>query len=374
LEKGLATEQTAQLRRDWFSGKRLKAALRSPVAFTELMAKPIMQFLVPRQKAGVFAELAWRIIDQNPGKSLEELTPQFRQAWNRVDSRLGQVLYDRIFINNTAKNIVQGLVRAPGWTGGTIAEIGGAFPDAYRFLKEWKDTGKPPDNIPDRVAYTASLLLTVGALNAILTRLFTGSNPQGLDYVAFRTGNKDEQGNEERLLLPTYVKDLLAYSRDFRGTVEHKTHPLLGMFEEISNNRDYYGYEIRNPHAGIPEQGKEIAEYVIKSFEPFWIRGARKEIQRDSSFGKVALPYIGVMPAPANINRTRIQNKIYELYHIRTGDRTKPYGSQEQDAEKRASRNRSNLDVYMFQRLPRSDQLELRNSMTPEERSRYLLR
>src|SRR6185437_6393136 len=40
LEKGLATEQTAQLRRDWFSGKRLKAALRSPVAFTELMAKP----------------------------------------------------------------------------------------------------------------------------------------------------------------------------------------------------------------------------------------------------------------------------------------------------------------------------------------------
>jgi hypothetical protein len=120
MEKGLRTNWTGDMVRDWYSGRRIQAAMKSPVAFIELGAKPIMDLLVPRQKAGVFAELAGRAIEQNPGVPLEQLRPQFRQIWNQVDGRLGQVQYSRIFINNTAKNIVQGMVRAPGLTGGTI--------------------------------------------------------------------------------------------------------------------------------------------------------------------------------------------------------------------------------------------------------------
>src|ERR1035437_6471068 len=163
MEQGLRTEQTGKLIQDWYSKHRVRAAMRSPIAAIELMAKPIMDYLVPRQKAGVFGHLAERIIEQNPGKSLEQLTPEFRQAWNRVDARLGQVRYDRLFMNNSAKNAVQGLVRAPGWSGGTIAEIGGGFADAGRFMSEWVKTGKLPENLPDRTAYVISLLTTVGA-------------------------------------------------------------------------------------------------------------------------------------------------------------------------------------------------------------------
>jgi hypothetical protein len=315
LESGLRTEQSIKALRDWYSGHRLRAAARSPIALVELLAKPTMDLLVPRQKAGVFADLAWRIIEQNPGKSLEELTPQFRQAWNRVDARLGQVRYDRLFINNTAKNVVQGLVRAPGWSGGTIAEIGGGFTDAGKFLSDWVKTGKLPENLPDRTAYTLSLVTTVGAINAALTYAFTGTQPHGLDFFAFRTGNKDEQGRDERFLIPSYVKDMIAYARHPGETLTGKMHPLIQMLSDVARNKDHFGVEVRSPDASIPKQVGQTAAYVAKNFEPFWTRGTRREVERGAKpiSPRTVAPFFGVMPAPRSVTQTPAENLAHDL-------------------------------------------------------------
>lgn len=307
LETGLQTDQTSKFVSDWLNGHRLRAARRSPVAFVEMLAKPIMEWIVPRQKAGVFAHLAWRIIEQNPGKSLEELTPEFRQAWNRVDARLGQVRYDRLFINNTAKNVVQGLVRAPGWSGGTIAELGGAFKDTYSFFEEFAKTGKLPKDVPDRVAYAISLLVTVTLLNAVLTWALTGDNPEGLDYWAFRTGGKDEHGNPERFVLPTYVKDIIAYVKEPWVTLLNKSHPLLSIFGDLFRNKTFYSVEIRDSDSNALMQGLQSGKYVAKSFIPFWIRGAQKELNQAGLSAKALLPLIGVMPAPRKLTQTPAQ-------------------------------------------------------------------
>ena len=371
MERGLQTEQTTKLVRDWYSGHPLKAAARSPIAFTELMMKPIMQFLVPRQKAGVFAELAWRIIEQNTGKELEALTPQFRQAWNRIDARLGQVRYNRLFLNTAAKELAQGMIRAPGWSGGTIAEIGGAFPDTAKFFAEWAKTGKLPENIPDRAAYTISLLMTVGAINAALTYAFTGQAPHGMDLLAFRNGRKDKNGNEQRFLLPSYVKDILAYDKQFGQTLINKSHPLAGVIGDIAKNRDYYGYEIRNPNAPAAQRAGQVAKYVISSFEPFWTRGARQTLASGAPATEVVAPFVGIMPAPAYINRSAIQNEISKLYHDRTGERLKPYEARQADAAKKKAHDSSTMDIYMFKRLPQSDKDALRKKMAPPEIRRY---
>ncbi len=211
----------------------------------------------------------------------------------------------------------------------------------------------------------------MGAANAVLTYLFTGTQPKGMDFLAFRSGKKDEQGNEERFLLPSYIKDLIAYARQPVTTLEHKAHPLLGMIDDIAHNKDYYGYEIRNPHDNAAAQAGQVAKYVIKSFEPFWTRGARKEVERKSGPLRTTLPFFGVMPAPSYITRTPIQNEIAELYHKRTGDRIKPFGTEEKDAEKRQAKDKSTLDVYMWKRLPKSDKDELHKKMTTQEKSRY---
>ena len=326
METGLATEQNEKMVRDWYSDRRLRAAARSPFAAMELMSKPIMEYLVPRQKAGVFADLAWRIIEQNPGKTLEDLTPQFRQAWNRVDARLGQVRYDRLFMDNMAKNVVQGTIRAPGWSGGTIAEIGGGFKDAGKFFVEWAKTGKLPENLPDRTAYVMALMAGVTATNGILTYAFTGQMPHGMDYWAFRTGHKDEHGNEERFVLPTYAKDILAYARHPLETLGNKTHPLVSLMNDIFiKNKDYYGVEIRGRDSSLPSQAAESVGYVIKAFEPFWIRGAMRERQRNSGVSRTVAPFFGVMPAPRSVTQTKAEGLAHDLLieQIPGGPRTK---------------------------------------------------
>ena len=304
LETGLQTQQSAKFISDWLNGHRLRAARRSPVAFVEMLAKPIMDYLVPRQKAGVFAHLAWRVIEQNPEKSLEELTPEFRAIWNRIDARLGQVRYDRLFMNNVAKNVMQGTVRAPGWSFGTIAELGGAFKDTYKFFEEFAKTGKLPRDIPDRVAYVISLLVGVAALNALLTYLFTGTKPEDLDYWAFRSGGKDQQGNPERFMLPSYVKDLIAYTKAPVKTLIDKMHPLLSVFGSLYTNKDYWGVEISDPDVNLLHQAIQKGAYVAKAFTPFWISGAQKTIRQGGLTPKAALPLIGIMPAPRRITQT----------------------------------------------------------------------
>jgi hypothetical protein len=332
LETGLRTEQTAKMYRDWYSEHKVRAAFRSPISAVELMAKPIMDYLVPRQKAGVFAHLADRIIEQNPGKSLEALTPEFRQAWNRVDARLGQVRYDRLFMNNAAKNAVQGLVRAPGWSGGTIAEIGGAFKDSAKFLKEWADTGKAPKELPDRVAYTLSLMGMVTAVNGMLTYLFTGEEPNGTDFWAFRTGGEDEYGRPERFVLPTYLKDVYAYAHDPMKTLTAKTHPILSIISDIVRNKDYYGVTIANEDDNMIMRQIDRGTYALKAFTPFWIRGAAKEAERGGGFSetfqnspqKLLAPQIGIMPAPSDYTRS-VAEKLINKYigeQIPQGGRT----------------------------------------------------
>lgn len=325
METGLATDQTEKMIRNWYSGKIAQAAVRSPVALTELAMKPIMEWIVPRQKAGVFAELAWRIIDQNPDKSLEDLTPEFRQAWNRTDARLGQVRYDRLFMDNTAKNIMQALIRASGWSGGTIAELGGAFPDAARFFGQWASEKKMPADIPDRTAYLASLLLTVGTANGILTYALSGKKPEGLDYLAFWDGTRDAHGRKNRWLLPSYVKDLVDYAKHPASTAVNKAHPLFSLANDLYHNKDYYGVEIREAGAPAWKQGTQAGEYIAKSFVPFWIRGEQHTFQRGGGVAWRALPYVGVMPAPRSITDTPAESLAHGLLldQIPQGPRTR---------------------------------------------------
>ena len=307
MEQGLRTFQTDAMRRDWYGGNKVKAALRSPIALTEISMKPIMEFLVPRQKAGVFAEMAGRIMDQNPGKTMEELRPQLRQAWNRVDARLGQVRYDRLFINNAAKNVIQGLIRAPGWTGGTISEVGGAPKDVAKFIGEWAKEGKAPKDIPDRVAYVLSLLGTMAVANGLMTYAFTGERPEGMDWWAFRDGGKDDKGNPTRFLLPSYAKDIFAWYKKGAHTLLAKMHPLVSLAGEIAKNRDYYNNMIYDEEKGIWNQDSalRVGIHILKAYTPFWIRGAGEIAERGGGLketlaespGKLIAPQFGVMPA-----------------------------------------------------------------------------
>jgi hypothetical protein len=320
MEHQFRTHWQDKMIKEWYGGQKIKAALRSPVVLSEMAMKPIMDFLVPRQKAGVFGDLVGRILEQNPSKTLEQLRPELNDAWNRVDSRLGQVRYDRIFMRDGAKNALQAIFRAPGWTGGTLAEVGGAQVDAVRFIKEWASTGKAPKGIPDRVAYTISLLGTMAIANGLMTYLFTGEKPDGMDWWAFRTGELDSKGRQVRFLMPSYVKDLFAWYEAPGHTAVAKTHPLWSMIGELARNKDYYNTLIRDPESSQAQQMVDMGKYALRQYIPFGVRGIQ-QVMEYAKFseepGRFIAPQIGIMPAPRAYTSSPAQ-KVIDEYNLMT--------------------------------------------------------
>jgi hypothetical protein len=338
MDPRFRTDATKNMLQAWQDGKKFKAGLNSIGAVAEQTARPILEWLVPRQKFGVFGEMYSKWMQDNPNASHEELRNSAQQIWNRVDSRLGQVVYDRLFVHNVAKNFAQMLIRAPGWTGGTILEVGGGLKDLVGYAKALA-TGQKPPSISDRAAYTLSMLMVTAMANAAMTAMFTGDSPQDWrDLVAFRTGNMDEHGRPERFMLPTYMKDVYAYAKAPGTTLINKSHPLLSLVGDIGKNKDFYGTEIRSEDANILTQLAQTAGFAAKAFVPFWMKGVQKEQEREGSALSMAAPLVGVMPAPSDLNKTAAE-KLMTQY----GADKMPQGSRTQEETQKADLRRQML-------------------------------
>jgi GNAT superfamily N-acetyltransferase len=321
MDTRLQTHVTEDMFSAWSSGNKVGAVLRSPFAAVEQLARPLLEWLVPRQKFAVFGERYNYWLDEHPNAAYEDRRTAAGHIWNRVDSILGQVNYDRLFVNNTAKNILQATLRAPGWTGGTLLELGGGFKDAATAMMDIAHGKKPV--LTDRTAYVLSLIITTSVINGIMTTLFTGEQPEGKDFIAFRTGNTDENGFPERFMLPTYMKDIWAYANSTSQTLVNKLHPAIGMVREGVENKDYYGVEIRHEGDNIAAQLGQLLGFGIKQYTPFWVRGVQKEQERGGSEMAQMGPLLGLMPAPSEMNRTPAERMTREFMKERAPSMTK---------------------------------------------------
>jgi hypothetical protein len=69
------------------------------------------------------------------GKPLLE---KLGKAWDSVDNRMGQVVYDNLFWRKSIKDIGMASVRSLGWNLGTFRELGGG---ALDFAKAGREAG-----------------------------------------------------------------------------------------------------------------------------------------------------------------------------------------------------------------------------------------
>ncbi len=324
------TDQTQKVLQAWNNGKHFGAVAHSPLAVVEQSSRIILEHIVPQQKMGVFVEMMKQWADAHPGATHAELRTAAQAKWSRADARLGQVVYERYFIHNAVKNGLQALIRAPGWTAGTIFEIGGGSKDALESIIKLSKGEKT--ELSDRTAYAISLVTVSAIANGLATLFFTGDMPKGKDFLAFRTGNLDEKGKPERYVLPTYLKDMYAYSQAPATTLLHKAHPVIGLAGEIVKNRDYYGTEIRHPGDNPAKQVFDSVFHTAKAFTPFWMRGVAKERERGGSAMAQIAPFFGVMPAPADMNATAAEKKAREFVigKLPQGSRTKAQFEQRQ--------------------------------------------
>jgi hypothetical protein len=275
------------------------ALLRLPGSLLERAAKPILGYLVPRQKLGVFADIAAYELERlGPDADPEELQAALARAWDSVDNRLGQLVYDNLFWDRVVKDLALVSVRSVGWNVGTIREVAGAGPDTVRFLGEAakgaSGKGGNPDFTP-RMSYAIALPLVAGLLGALMYYLWHGHAPKHLKDYFFPT---DSHGH--RWSLPTYMKDLYEYATSPIRTAEGKIHPLLATIWEMLENKDFYGKPIRNPHHSLVKQAEDAAEFLAKEFLPLSYRTNSNPHHHPSQQERL-LGIVGVRPAPKSL-------------------------------------------------------------------------
>ena len=310
MPKEFTTSHIKKMVEEWNAGGltgKVKAVTRSPAALCEASTLPVLKWLVPAQKAGLFGLMAQDWMSTHPNATYEQTSKAMRQIWNRVDSRLGQVVYSRIFAHNAVRNVTQALMRAPGWKGGSIAEFGGSVKDlGEQFVNLSKGEGF---EMSDRMAYVLATALVSAVMNGALTAGFTGEKPQGMDFLAFRVGHKDKFGNDVRFLSPTYLKDLYAYARKgFIAPIISATNPLLNLAAETYQGKDFYGVETRHPGDRIDQQALQEVRHALSAFMPFWVRGALKASENyGSTRTEVAMPLAGFTPASSEYTKSKAQ-------------------------------------------------------------------
>jgi hypothetical protein len=329
MDSRLRMDSTKKALTAWSDKRLIATGLHSVGAIVEQSTRPVLEWLVPRQKMGVFGEMYIGWLRDHPSATHEERRNEAQSIWNRVDSRLGQVVYDRLFVHNWAKNAVQMGVRAPGWTGGTVLEVGGGVVDLADYAKKVA-SGRAKEGLSRRASYVLAMKLVVGLASMVLTKILTGENPKNMkDLRTIRTGKLDENGNPERLVLPTYDKDLYSYEKDFPSsavtTLSHKMHPALGLVGDMAMNRDYYGTEIHNEDDGFFKRRSDDAKYIGKALTPFAIKGYQKESERGARISSKLLPFIGITPASSDINKTNA-----EILMSKYGADRLPQGSRKQ--------------------------------------------
>lgn len=333
MDKFYATGAKDSMQKALKEGKIVTASMKVPFYIIEQMARPIMEYIVPRQKMGVFMDMMKMEMERNPGISHQELRGIAQRAWDSVDNRMGQVVYDNLFWDRTTKDLAMASVRSLGWNLGTIRELGGGVKDVF---------GNVDDVIHGRgtkmsyrTAYVMALPIVTGLYGAIYQYLHTGKGPQELkDYYFPKNGAIDNKGQEARVSLPTYMKDIYHYKTDPVQTVINKFSPVNNAVMEMITNKDFYGTQIRNMDDPAIQQILDESKFMASQFLPFGFRNLGKDT-RTSSGSKIE-PFIGITPAPYDINMTAAEKEAYELEKgkIPVGSRTKEQAKHSQAKSK----------------------------------------
>jgi hypothetical protein len=270
----------------------------------------IMEDVVPLQKLGVFSDLAADWFRRNPEGTPDEMTAAMQSIWRSVDNRLGEMVYDNLFWDRTLKDGLHLGVRAVGWNEGTVREIGGAPQDAIKALDALVQGDKQKAaNHAHKIAYVLGLAMTQAIAGAVLQYLMCGEPPRDLKDLMFpRTGRKHQDGSEERLSLPSYVKDIYEYAHHPLTTIANKANPWISVTSQMLTNTDYFGDPITNPHnTSALEDWRDRALYVGKEMVPFGfqqhgqLEGAKEPGWVGDVFG--AMPKVGLTSAPGYVTK-----------------------------------------------------------------------
>jgi hypothetical protein len=314
--------------RAFSQGNLLGGLIRIPPAMIEAFSDVTMDLIVPRMKLGAFAAtLAARLSLVPEGSRRIVYAAAASEAWDVVEDRLGEVVYDNYFWNRYAKDLLHLVVRSVGWNLGTIRVFAKGALDLVRIPLDLARRSSNPD-FTLAAAYAVTVVPFTALVGALMMKLLAGRWPEKLeDYFFPQTGDIDEYGRPRRVSLPTYFKDMFHLTREPLNTITNKASPLVDLMADILSNRDFYGVKIRNEDDPIIKQLLQVLDRVTEQFQPFGIREAIRAHEEQASSKHIWLPFFGMVPAPAALGRTPAERKAQEYIVSRS-----PVGGRSEEA------------------------------------------
>jgi hypothetical protein len=213
----LTHEIMAQMKeiRDSYGLKLPSVLLDNVRRAMQTISKPLFEHYIPELKLGTMMKDVEAWLHSHPTATDEQILHYARKASDSVDNRMGEMNYDNLFMNKTAKDLGMLTLRSFGFTvGGPVREIGAGVGSLAKAVA----TGKSPiKHIADdpRTAYAMAFLPAIAAVSAAYQYMRTGKGPEDWrDLVTPKTGGTIKsigQKVPERILVPGYHKDFLGY-------------------------------------------------------------------------------------------------------------------------------------------------------------------
>jgi protein-tyrosine-phosphatase len=323
----------------WRTGAIGEGLTKLPAAVMDGLARPIMEKYVPNIKMGAFYSMAHDILDnaQRHGWDETKTRAQMQQAWDSIDNRFGQMVYDNLFWHKAFRDTLQVATRSVGWNFGDIRELGGGVFDAVRAAGQ-AASGRTPDITP-RLAFTLALPIVAGLMGGLMTYLMTGERPHTWKDLYY-----PRRADGTRLSMPTYMKDVFSEATHPVDTALNKLAPIMEMTSEAINNRDFYGTEIRHTDDPAMRQLADFSKWAASQAIPYSFSSGAKLLENAggdnsiggilrgivrhprSTLGDVVLGQLGFQSAPSYVQNSDALNAAREY-----GRDNRPPGTKTKD-------------------------------------------
>jgi hypothetical protein len=310
---------TDKMMKAFHSGNIIGAALRLPGAAFDTVAKPIMEYMVPRLKMGAFMQQAKLALESNPSMDGEQLSHAMGKAWQSIDNRFGEIVHDNLFWHQTTRDLALMSFRSVGWNQGTVNELLGGMKD----IKDVSKSDKGGLNISHRLAYAATIPILTGLWGGLMHYAMSGQKPSQLKDLYYpKTGSKNPQGDDERVELPTYMNDVFSAAHSPLSTVTSKLHPLVGTTMDLMTNKDFTGTHIASDDDPWLKRQMDRIKYVGKQVEPISVQQYNQQREGGDTPFKSLMGAAGINKAPARQIRSDAENAIEDKLADKATSRT----------------------------------------------------
>ena len=280
---------------------------------------------IVRLKMGMFQMEASNILKQAEAQGWAdgEVRTRMQKAWDSIDNRYGQLIYENLFAKRWALDLAQLGVRSVGWNLGSAREYFGGASDTARAAARVLARKRP--EFTTRMAFTLATPIYFGMATAAMDYLINGKGPDTEKH-GLKAYFYPEMPDGSLMSWPGYMKDWFSFGMHPVQTVLNKTSPLVNAVAEQWENKDYYGNQIRNEDDPLVKQLWTTAESAARQAVPFTFRSVMEQRRRagEGEFAAIGgkrgggmgmLAYAGFQPAPKQIQNSAAMNQAQHYIH-----------------------------------------------------------